>query len=157
MQQAGGGDQYFGESKSLSRYSSEEEQDVIATWRFWSLETFYEPSDTTTNEVLFYVPVDLYDFIELKVEVNLTKSIDALAPTEWGAYTDGSLIPVLRFKQPGYENNPSLVERFDWNNPEHRDWEIKNGASYNWSVTKLPILATRDVASAAGERAILAE
>lgn len=131
-------DLLFGGSESYSRFSKMVAGEVIATWRLKSLETWYEPKDETTNEELFYVPLNRFSAIHLKVEIIVTKSIEALAETIWTIEEDGSIIPQLMLKQSGYKNDSSLTEPFNPDIPRHRKWEIKSGASQNWSITTLP-------------------
>ena len=56
----------------------EVESNVVTYWHLADSRSWYDSTDETTNEMLFYVPVDRYVFLQLMVEVYLTKSIDEL-------------------------------------------------------------------------------
>lgn len=122
--------------------SSEEEASFVARWRLPDWETWYEPGDETTNEVLFYVPLNLYEAAELTVQVFVTKNIDDLASVKWNVAEDGSFEPILMLKGPGYDKDkhPELVEPFKAETTQHRKWEVKYGVGQDWSVTVLSLL-----------------
>jgi hypothetical protein len=124
---------------------SEDKAQFIARWRLPDWQTWYEPSDQTTNEELFFVPLNLYEAIQLRVEVYVTKSIDAVASVEWRVATDGSFVPtlMLKVKGRGSDNNQTLSEQFEpVKNRQHKEWEVNNGVGQNWSVTTLSLLPT---------------
>jgi len=122
-------------------YSAEDTTTVVAVWRVSpDPDTWYEPADETTNEELFYVPVDGYDAVRLTVEVIVSKSIDGLARVDWPVAEDGSLWPQLLLKKEGYERDSSQVEPFNaFQNRRHRDWEVRNRVGHNWSVATLSL------------------
>lgn len=122
----------------LAAYSDVEPH-VIARWRLPDMETFYEPGDETTDEELFYVPLGHYEAIQLMVDVCVTKTIDGLASVRWDVAEDGSFAPTLMLKGPGYESDPKRIEPYEPKG-QHREWQVKNGVGYNWSVTTLSLL-----------------
>jgi hypothetical protein len=126
--------------EGIARYSAEA-GDVVAVWRLPGMEVWYEPGDETTNEELFYVPVDSFEAIRLKVDVIGAKGIDRLAGVQWTVGEDGSLFPQLLLKKRSYLRKSSRVEPFNsFVNRRHRRWELKNRVGHNWSISTLSLI-----------------
>jgi hypothetical protein len=114
--------------------------EVVATWRVPSSDIWYDPGDATTNEEIFYVPSDVYDALELKVTVNVMRSMDSVAPPVWHVLDDGSLYPETMIRKfdskPGSPQTETFApDRIAW----HRQLELSVGMGQNWSVTTLSL------------------
>jgi hypothetical protein len=116
---------------------SNQRKDVVASWRLRGWETWYEPGDETTNDYLFYVPVNRYQAIQLKVEVIVAKNIDRVGDVNWSSQT-GVLTPTIMMKRR--RNGTEPYDTFDPGHKRHRKWEKKNGVGHNWAVATLSLL-----------------
>lgn len=108
-----------------ARYSGVAGADVVAVGTILNQVTsFYEPTDETTNEVLFEIPAELYDALEARAEFFVTKDTEGVSLAEWNVAVDGSLTPKILVG--GREYDPTY-------NQQHYDWAIRVGAGFNWA------------------------
>jgi hypothetical protein len=114
----------------FSAFSTPPLREVVAAWKLPPDTTWYDPTDETSNEQLFYVPANRYDAVQLQVDINVMRSIADLAPEKWTVNPDGSLFPQMFLKRPGWEKDPSLVEELDPVSKHHK-WAHANGAGHN--------------------------
>lgn len=114
-----------------SRYSVEAVRDVVAVGTVLeSVDAYYEPTDATTNEILFQVPVGRYDAIEVRVDFIITKDTNGLAAPTWVVSEAGELLPEIKLN--GEVFDPA-------NNPAQREWEAAAGIGQNWSVSTMSL------------------
>ena len=109
----------------FNAFSKEALREVVAVWKFPSDSMWFDATDETTEEQVFYVPASRYDAVQLKVQAYITRNIEDLAPGKWTVQEDGSFFPLLFLKKPGWEKDPSLVEEFDDAGP-HKKWADDN-------------------------------
>lgn len=109
----------------LTTSYSQQKRSVVAKWRFSDWHAWYDPDDETTNDVLFYTPVDQFTAIELKLEVVVAKSIDAVESVDWYDQPTG-FSPIIKMKS-GYNLN---------------DLDTKYGGAHNWFIVDLSLLDT---------------
>lgn len=93
---------------------------------------YYEPTDETTNEILFEVPLANYDALEAKAQFFVTRQIDGLSNYQWSVATNGELDPQLTLLGRPYD--PEY-------NPQHHAWALSSGAGFNWSSSTLSLWA----------------
>jgi hypothetical protein len=109
-----------------ARYSAVAGADVVAVGAILSeVTSFYEPTDETTNEVLFEVPADYYDALETRAEFFVTKEIDGLSLAEWNVGPDGALAPKILLA--GRQYDPTYDQ-------QHFAWATRVGAGFNWAT-----------------------
>ncbi|HBG06121.1 MAG: hypothetical protein A2075_01660 [Geobacteraceae bacterium GWC2_58_44] len=115
-----------------ARYSMVSEADVVAVGTILTqLTDFYHPADQTANDILFCVPVDRYEAIELRVNFFFTKETRGLGSPTWEVSELGELNPLI----------PLMGRRYDpERDREHGRWAVRTGAGFNWSVSTLPLL-----------------
>jgi hypothetical protein len=119
-----------------SRYSVEAVKDIVAVGTILeTLDSYYEPTDETTNEIVFEVPVGRYDAIELRANFIITKDTSGLDRPTWSVAESGELVP--EFKLMGRPYDPA-------NDLEHRDWEAATGMGEDWSVSTLSLWPKSD-------------
>ena len=115
-----------------ARYSAVAETDVVAVGTILNETTaYYHPADQTSNDILFAVPLNRYEALELKVHFFVTKEIGGLGNPEWQVGDKGNLEALIMLDGALYD--PGNV-------PEHGKWAARTGAGYNWSVSTLPLL-----------------
>lgn len=114
-----------------ARYSSIAAADVVAVGTILNrITSYYEPTDETTNEVLFEVPVDKYDALQARAQFFLTRETEGLALSGWRVGERGELDPKLLLSGRPYE--PEF-------NAQHYAWAISKGAGFNWSSSTLAL------------------
>ena len=116
----------FPKAEIHARYSTLAGADVVAVGTILGEVTcYYEPTDETTNEVLFEVPTDYYDALEAKAEFFVTKETDGLSLAEWEVGVDGALAPKIVLT--GRQYDPTY-------NQQHYAWATRVGAGFNWAT-----------------------
>jgi hypothetical protein len=98
---------------------------------------FYNPTEETLNESLFYVPEDEFDYLEMKVCFYMLRSRRDLERVSFYAKEDGSLARRIWLK-PGWKFGGHSTE-FDPTNPKHKAWRRSAGASQGWVIATLAI------------------
>jgi hypothetical protein len=115
-----------------SRYSTIAESDVVAVGSILNDPTdYYHPADQTSNDILFSVPLNRYEALELNVRFFVTKNNRGLEKPEWEIGSEGYLEAVIKLNGEPYD--PDRVR-------EHGKWATKTGAGYNWAMSTLPLL-----------------
>lgn len=115
-----------------ARYSAIAESDVVAVGTILNdITAYYHPADQTTNDILFAVPLNRYEALELKVEFFVTKETRGLGAPEWQVGSEGDLGLLIPLNGRPYDPE---------NIPEHGKWATKTGAGFNWSISTLPLL-----------------
>jgi hypothetical protein len=119
------------EAEIQARYSSVAAADVVAVGTILGRVTsYYEPTDETTNEVLFEVPVDKYDALQARAQFFLTRETEGLAISGWSVGERGELDPKLLLSGRPYE--PEF-------NAQHYAWALSCGAGFNWASSTLAL------------------
>jgi hypothetical protein len=105
---------------ATARHAEITGNEVVASGRIYiENANWYEPHDKTTEEDVFAVPAQLYDFLVLEVQYFATRDTVGSGPPQWQLQPDGSWLPTL----------PNISQ----------DWERKTGAGHNWSVSTLSL------------------
>lgn len=126
------------EAEIQARFSSITAADVVAVGSILGrITSYYEPTDETTNEVLFEVPVEKYDALQARAQFFLTRDTDGLAISGWRVGERGELEPKLLLSGRPYE--PEY-------NAQHYAWAIGMGAGFNWSSSTLALWPKRSSA-----------
>lgn len=99
-------------------YKAKLVNDVLSWW---------EPMDKTTNEFVFTVPSNGYDYLEMTVSYFHTRYIEQISPPQWSLNDDGS--DRVNFS---LAKNPSDTTAFV-------AWQKETASGYNWNVTTLPL------------------
>lgn len=108
-----------------ARHSAVTGADVVAVGTILNeITCYYEPTDETTNEVLFEVPADHYDALEARARFFVTKETEGLSLAEWAVGPDGEMEPKILLS--GRDYDPSY-------NLEHYAWALRVGAGFNWA------------------------
>ena len=131
--------EYAPQTEISARYSAITQYDVVAVGSILNRVTdYYEPTDETTNEVLFEVPLDRYDALQARAQFFLTRDTQGLAMSGWQVAESGELSPQLLLAGRPYE--PEF-------NAQHHAWALTAGAGWNWASTTLSLWsrATRPV------------
>jgi hypothetical protein len=121
--------EYAPQAELQARYSAIAAADVVAVGTILNRVTdYYEPTDETTNEVLFEVPLQPYDALQARAQFFLTRETDGLSLSGWNVSERGELDPQLLLSGRPYD--PEF-------NAQHHAWALSSGAGFNWSSSTL--------------------
>jgi hypothetical protein len=87
---------------------------------------WWDPQDTTDDEISFAVPKGKFDFLDMTVTYLFAKNTDGLAGAEWSTTADGGMWADFKFEKP---KTPE----------EWADWRHKSDPGYNWSSATLSL------------------
>jgi hypothetical protein len=123
--------EYAPQAELQARHSAPSDAAVVAVGTILNRVTdYYEPTDETTNEVLFEVPLKDYDALRATAQFFLTRQTDGLSLTGWDVGESSELTPQLVLSGRPYD--PEY-------NAQHRTWALACGAGFNWSSTTLSL------------------
>ena len=87
---------------------------------------WWDPKDSTDDEIAFAVPKGKFDFLDMTVTYLFVKNTDTLAGAEWTTTTDGGMWADFKFEK-------SMTEK------EWAEWRDKSDGGYNWSSATLSL------------------
>lgn len=87
---------------------------------------WWDPSDSTDDELSFAVPKGEFDFLDIVVVYLYTKNVDALVNPEWTHTNDGSQWAHFKF-----DNSKTA--------PQQAAWSHRNDAGFSWSSASLSL------------------
>jgi hypothetical protein len=123
--------EYAPQAEIHGRYSTVADADVVAVGTILNRVTdYYEPTDETSNEVLFEVPLDRYHALRVHAQFFLTRQTDGLSLNGWQVSESGELNPQLMLTNRPYD--PGF-------NAQHHAWALSSGAGFNWCSATLPL------------------
>ncbi|HEY3487896.1 MAG TPA: hypothetical protein VGL10_07510 [Gammaproteobacteria bacterium] len=115
------------QNKIVRKYAPVTSYEIVAQQRIiFEGEAWWDPKDRTNDEIIFAIPKNKFDFLDMKISYLFTRNNSELAAPAWILTEDGSVWAELRFKQEKSED-------------ETIAWIYKNGAGYNWSTNSLSL------------------
>ncbi len=122
-------------SRNLSRYVVDDKIEYISSGRLFGDLTFFDPEEEINKNLMIFAPGE-YDFIEFSIEAFIAKNEDMLV-YEWMVDKNGKLDAKLFLKLPGFEDDPSKREPFDWYGAKHQKIKKRDGIVYTSSVYRI--------------------
>lgn len=127
--------------ETAARYTRIARSEVVASGRILvDNGSYYDPHDKTTNEAVFAVPTEMFEFLELRVDYLFARDTMGFGPPLWVPQETGEWDVALRIQSEGPKDS---LELFDMRKSVHREVERRNGAGHNWSVTTLALWGQR--------------